>query len=402
MTRRLPVIFILSMLVIDFMGIGLILPVMPDLIRDVNGGDLANAAIWGGVLAATFGVMQFLFGPALGSLSDRFGRRPIILISLGVLTIDYLAMATANSIWLLLVARVIGGITAATSSTAAAFMADISKPEEKAANFGLISAAFGVGFVLGPVFGGLLGELGTRAPFYAAAVLAGANFIFGYAVLPETVTDKIRRPFEWRRANPLGALMHMNQFAGLLGLLALYFLYQLAFTTYPAVWAYFTQEQFGWSKGMVGLSLGLFGIAMALVQAVLIRQMLRRMGENWTVRFGLVFSVISFICVALIPNGTIVLFLAPISALGAVVSPAIQGIMSRTVADDSQGELQGVLTSLNAIAMILAQFGMTWVFFVFARQDAPIYLPGAPFLLAMALILVALAIFLNQPRDKPA
>jgi len=203
--RKRAFTFILITLMLDAMGIGLILPVMPDLIGEVEGGTIGTAAIWGGILATTFAVMQFIFGPILGSLSDRFGRRPVLLISLLVMTIDYLVMAIAGSIWLLLLTRVVGGITAATQSTANAFIADISKPEEKSANFGLVGAAFGIGFVLGPVIGGLLGEFGTRAPFYAAAALGAINLVFGYYVLPETVTDRIRRPFSLKHANPLGA-----------------------------------------------------------------------------------------------------------------------------------------------------------------------------------------------------
>ncbi|MEO1306419.1 MAG: MFS transporter, partial [Pseudomonadota bacterium] len=214
MKRNLPLTFIMVTLVIDAMGIGLILPVMPDLLREVDGGDLGDAAIWGGILATIFAAMQFICGPTLGNLSDRFGRRPVLLISTAILAVDYIVMAVAGSIWLLLVARIIGGITSATQSTATAFIADISKPEDKAARFGLSGAAFGVGFVLGPVIGGLLAEYGTRAPFYAAAALAALNTLWGFFILPETVTDAIRRPFRWTRANPFGAFLHVGRVAG--------------------------------------------------------------------------------------------------------------------------------------------------------------------------------------------
>jgi len=221
--NRLPITFILLTVVIDAMGIGLILPVMPDLIQEVKGEGLGSAARWGAVLATIFAAMQFIFGPIVGSLSDRFGRRPILLISLVVMALDYLLMAVAGTITLLIIGRIIGGITAATQSTAAAYMADISKPEDKAANFGLIGAAFGIGFVLGPLLGGVLAELGTRAPFYAAALLAAGNAVFGYFVLPETVTDAIRRPFSWLRANPLGAFKHIGALPGLKKLLTISF-----------------------------------------------------------------------------------------------------------------------------------------------------------------------------------
>lgn len=243
---RLPLVFIMITVVIDAMGIGLIMPVMPDLLTEVQGGSLANAAIWGGILSTSFAVMQFLFGPVIGGLSDRFGRRPVLLVSLVVMALDYVVMALAGSIWLLLAGRIVGGITAATHSTANAYIADISKPEDKAANFGLIGAAFGIGFVLGPVIGGLLAEYGTRAPFYAAAVLAALNAVFGYFVLKETVTDKIRRPFLWRRANPFGAFKALGQFPELKKLLFVFFIYQVAFGVYPAIWSYFGKARFGW------------------------------------------------------------------------------------------------------------------------------------------------------------
>ena len=280
MDKRLPITFILISVVLDSMGIGLIMPVMPDLIQEVEGAGLSDAAVWGGILATIFAAMQFIFGPTLGSLSDRFGRRPVLLISLAVMAFDYVLMAVAGTITLLIIGRILGGITAATQSTAAAYMADISEPDEKAANFGLIGAAFGVGFVLGPLMGGLLAEYGTRAPFYAAAALAAANFVFGYFVLPETVTDKIRRPFEWRRANPLGAFKHINKLPGLGRLMLITFVYAIAFFVYPGVWAYFGAEQFGWGPGMIGLSLGVFGIGIAVVQGVLMRPILRWLGER--------------------------------------------------------------------------------------------------------------------------
>ena len=263
MQSRLPMIFILLTVVLDSMGIGLIMPVMPDLIQSLEGGDLGQAALWGGVLATIFAVIQFLFGPTIGSISDRFGRRPVLLIALVVMSFDYVLMAVAGTIWLLVIGRIIGGITAATQSTASAYMADISKPEDKAANFGLIGAAFGIGFVIGPMLGGILAEYGTRAPFWAAAVLAGANGIFGYFALPETVTDRIRRPFDIKRANPLGAFKSITQLPDLGRFMIISFVISLAFFVYPSVWAYFGKLQFGWGPGMIGLSLGAFGIGRA-------------------------------------------------------------------------------------------------------------------------------------------
>ncbi|MCK0149660.1 TCR/Tet family MFS transporter [Marivita sp. S6314] len=399
---RLPVVFILVSVMIDAMGVGLIIPVMPDLIREITGEDLANAAVWGGILTTVFAVMQFLFGPVMGNLSDRYGRRPILLITLAVMAADYVVMALAGSIWLLFLGRLVGGITAATQATATAYMADISEPDKKAQNFGLVGAAFGLGFVIGPLLGGVLGEWGTRAPFWAAAVLAGANAILGYFVLTETVTDAIRRPFDWRRANPFGAFKSLKQLPGLGRLFAVFFLYQVAFFVYPSVWAYFGQARFGWNAGMIGLSLGLFGIMMAIVQGGLIRIILSRLGERGTVIYGLAFDVVAFGALAFVTSGTLALIMTPLAALGAVITPALQGIMSKKVGDKRQGELQGALTSVGAIAMIVSPLIMTFVFAEFTRSDAPVFFPGAPFLLSLGLIAIALIVFLLPSRRSVA
>ncbi|NNF72186.1 MAG: TCR/Tet family MFS transporter [Rhodobacteraceae bacterium] len=398
MPDRLPLIFILLTVMIDTMGIGLVLPVMPDLIREVDGGTLADAAIWGGVLVTVFAVMQFLFGPIMGSLSDRYGRRPVLLITLFILTLDYLVMAVAGTIWLLFAGRVVGGMVAATQSTATAYIADISKPEDKAARFGLIGAAFGVGFVLGPLIGGLLAEFGTRAPFYGAAALAALNLVFGYFVLPETVTDRTRRAFSWARANPLGAFSQVGSQPGLGRLLVIFFLYQTAFFVYPAIWAYFTQERFGWSPGMIGVSLASFGVAIALVQGGLIRVILSRLGDRGTMKFGLIFNFFAFLALALVTSGPLALVLTPLTALGAVVTPALQGIMSRAVGDDAQGELQGVISSTGALSTIVSPMIMTSVFYAFTTDGAPIYLPGAPFLVSMLLMVACMGVFLAPAR----
>ena len=401
MQSRLPMIFILLTVVLDSMGIGLIMPVMPDLIQSLEGGDLGQAALWGGVLATTFAVMQFLFGPTIGSISDRFGRRPVLLIALVVMSFDYVLMAVAGTIWLLVIGRIIGGITAATQSTASAYMADISKPEDKAANFGLIGAAFGIGFVIGPVLGGILAEYGTRAPFWAAAVLAGANAIFGYFALPETVTDRIRRPFDRRRANPLGAFKSVTQLPDLGRFMIISFVISLAFFVYPSVWAYFGKLQFGWGPGMIGLSLGAFGIGIAIVQGLLMRPILNKIGERNAVVLGLSVDVLACVMLGFVTNGWIALALTPFTALGSIAGPALQGIMSRTAADNQQGELQGALTSINAMATIMAPLLMTQLFFYFTHETAPAYLPGAPFLFSAVLTFGAVLIFIPVRKSIP-
>ena len=392
---RLPILFLLITVILDAMGIGLIMPIMPDLIQQVQGGTLADAALWGGVLSTVFAVMQFLFSPVIGNLSDYWGRRPVLLISLAVMALDYLVMALAGSLWLLLIGRVVGGITTATHATANAYMADISEPADKAANFGLIGAGFGVGFVLGPLVGGMLGEFGIRAPFYAAAALAAINFVFGYWVLGESVTDRTRRAFSWKRANPFGAFRQLARLPGIRPLLVVYFLYSVALYVYPAIWPYFTQERFGWTPQIIGLSLGLFGIMMAVVQGGMIRLVLRWFGERRTVIYGQVFDFFAFGALAVVTSGTLALILTPLATLGAVVSPALQGIMSRMVDDDAQGELQGVLTSVHALSMIVSPLMMASVFAAFTREGARYYVPGAPFVVSMALIAVGVLVFVR-------
>lgn len=394
---RLPILFMMMTVAIDSMGIGLILPVMPDLIQEVMpGATLADAAIWGGILSTVFAIMQFLFGPVIGNLSDRFGRKPVLLVSLVVMAADYLVMAVAGTIWWLLVGRIVGGITAATHSTANAYMADVSKPDEKARNFGLIGASFGIGFVLGPALGGLLAEFGTRAPFYAAALLAGANAVFGWLVLSETVTGATRRAFEWARANPFGAFRAVGRLPGLTALMWVSFFYFVASFVYPATWPYFVTEKFDWSPGMIGLSLAIYGLSFGLVQGLLVDPAIKRWGERKTVVIGLGIEVVTFAFIAVAPAGWMVLVAAPVASLGAVGLPALQAIMSRNVSDDAQGELQGVIASINAVATILAPLVMTQTFAWFSGPEAGLYFPGAPYMLAAGITGVAIAIFAGR------
>lgn len=394
---RSSVFFILFTVFLDSVGIGIILPVMPDLIQEVQGHDLGVAAIWGGVLATAFAVMQFVCGPTVGNISDRFGRRPVLLVALAVMALDYLVMAIAGSIWLLLVGRIIGGITAATHSTATAYMADISTAEEKAARFGLIGAAFGAGFVAGPVVGGLLADWGTRAPFYAAAIFAALNFVFGYFVLPETVTDAIRRPFSWKRANPLGAFGAIGKLPGITPMLVISFMYSVALYVYPAIWAYFGKARFDWSPQMIGASLAAFGVGMALVQGLLVAPAIKLFGERRTVMIGFTIDLGAFIMLGFIENGWLALALTPLTALGSIAGPPFQGMISKTTPDNQQGELQGVLTSINALATIFAPLIMTQMFWYFTEGSA-IYLPGAPFLMSAVLVAICITMFATLRR----
>ncbi|MDQ2091636.1 TCR/Tet family MFS transporter [Marimonas arenosa] len=402
MDNRLPVLFIVLTVVIDAIGIGLIMPVMPALLTEIGGGSVADAAVWGGILSTVFAIMQFLFAPLIGALSDRYGRRPVLLISLLVMAADYVVMALAQSMWLLLVARLVGGVTAATHSTANAYMADISTRAQKAARFGLVAAGFGVGFVLGPVLGGLLAEYGTRAPFWAAGALALGNAALGFFVLRETVTDAIRRPFDRTRANPFGAFRAVARLAGLNRLITVYFFFQVATMVYPAVWAYFLTERFGWSGAMIGVTLGLYGFFYALVMGLLVNPVIRRAGQRGTVLIGFGFELVSLLILAFIASGTLLLVMIPIAALGSLSLPALQAAMSQSVGDDAQGELQGVLTSATSVAMILAPLAMTQTFALFTRSDAPVYLPGAPFLVAAALMLASLWLYARSSVPSEA
>ena len=395
---RLPVIFIFITVVLDSMGIGIIALVMPDLIREIGDIDLSQAALWGGALTVVFAINQFIFSPAVGGLSDAYGRRPVLLIALFVMAADYLIMGFAQSMWLLFVGRFIGGITAATQSTAAAYMADISSSEDKAKNFGLLGAAFGIGFILGPMIGGLLAEYGSRAPFFAAAAIAFANMLFGYFVMPESVTAETKRRFEWRRANPFGAFKQMKKLPALMPMLMVYLLLSIAFFVYPSVWAFFGRAQFNWDARMVGLSLAAYGFGIAIIQGVLIRPILAGIGEKRTAILGMCLHLATFLMYPFMTQTWHIFAFMPISVFSAVAVPALQGLMSNSVPDNAQGELQGAMSSLTAIATIISPFLMTQVFSYFTRDDAPLFLPSAPFLLSAFSVVIALVMF---SRWKP-
>ena len=397
---RLPLIFIIATVVLDTIGIGLIFPVMPDLMAQVTHSTLSEAAKWGGVLTASFAVMQFLVGPIVGNLSDRYGRRPILLTSLVVMVLDYLVMAMAQTIWLLLAARIVAGIAAATHSTASAFIADISAPDERAKRFGLIGAAFGVGFVAGPIIGGLVAGIDPRAPFWVAAGLAAANLVFGALVLPESLAPENRRPFSLARANPLASFAAIKRLPGLNRLLLVSFIYALTFNVWPAIWSYYGKAAFGWNASWIGLSLAVFGIFSAVVSATLVAPMIRRFGERKTATIGMVVEVGSYSFYAFATSGILAICFTPWAAFGGVTGAALQAMLSRATPEDQQGELQGINSSLNALAMILAPLVMTWIFGIFTAADAPVFLPGAPFLLSAVLMVVGVLIFVASPREK--
>ena len=398
MARRQPkgqraTVFVFVTVLIDAMGIGIILPVMPDLIRELTDLTLGGAALWGGYLSFIYALMQFAAGPTLGNLSDRFGRRPVLLLSLFALAVDYLIMGFAPALWLLFVGRALAGIAGATYATANAFIADISPPHQRAQNFGLLGAGFGVGLVAGPLIGGLAGELGTRAPFFAAAALAFANLAYGALVLPESLAPESRRRFDWRRANPLGAARQVAGMPAVAWFFLAMFLFDLAHHVYPAIWSFYAKEAFAWSNAEVGLSLAFVGACFAVTQGWLIRFILPRLGEAGTAFWGLVVSIAGLVCFGVITQGWMVYVLIFLTALGAVVTPAMTGLMSSRVPGNAQGELQGALASVLGVALIISPVMMTQTFGYFTGATAPIYLPGAPFLGAAALMALALVPF---------
>ena len=298
--------------------------------------------------------------------------------------------------WLLFAARIVGGITAATQSTASAYMADISTDEDKAKNFGLLGAAFGVGFILGPLVGGLLAEYGSRAPFLAAATLAFLNMLFGYFVLPETVTKSVRRPFSWKRANPFGVFRQMQKLPGMLPLLFVFLLLSIAFFVYPAIWAYFGRAQFSWDAGMVGMTLAGYGLGVVIIQGGLIRPILKRLGERTTAITGMCIHLLSFLVYPFMTQTWQVFAFMPISVFSALAMPALQGIMSNSVPRNAQGELQGAMGSLTALATIISPLVMTQAFSYFTNEHTPVYLPSAPFLLSAVAVIVAIFIMLRR------
>jgi len=335
--------------------------------------------------------MQFIMMPVMGSLSDRFGRRPIILGSLAAYSFDFLLMAIAPSLAILFIARILAGSFAATFSTANAYIADISPPEKRAANFGLMGAAFGLGFIIGPAAGGLIGdEFGHRAPFFAVAALGFINFTYGWFFLPETLAQEHRRKFDWRRANALGSFRHFSRYPVILPIALAMFLYQLAHWAFPSVWAYFAGVRFEWSAREIGFSLMAVGLASAIVQGGLTRIVIPRFGERKAAFFGAGVAIVTYFGYGLVTEGWMVYALIAAGAFAGFTQPALQGIMSRTVPADAQGQLQGAIGSINGVSMIIGPLMMTQIFAAFSETGAAIYFPGAPFIVASMLVALAL------------
>lgn len=396
MARRSPspMTFIFITLVIDVTGLGIIIPVLPKLINELLGitTGMSHSAEIGGWLMFAYSVSQFLFSPLLGNLSDRFGRRPILLISLLGLGLDYIVMAVAPTVGWLFLGRVIAGIMGASLTTATAYIADISEPEKRAQNFGLVGAAFGMGFILGPVIGGLLGQFGSRVPFYAAAVFSLLNFLYGYFILPESLKPENRRAFDWKRANPLGSLHQLGKYPVISALIGSLLFINIASFSVQGTWSYFTMEKFAWDEKTVGISLGVVGVLVGLVQGGLIRVINPRLGDKKSVYLGLALYTVGLALFAFATEGWMMfVFLVPY-CLGGISGPALQGICSGQVPANEQGELQGALTSLMSITAIVGPPLMTGVFAHFTAPGSAIYFPGAPFVLGSMLAIISIAL----------
>ena len=379
---------------LDAMGIGIIVPVTPDLIGELTDLPVGQAAVWGGYLTFVYAAMQFIFSPTVGNISDRFGRRPVLLVSLASLAIDYIIMGFAFSLWMLFLGRFLAGVAGATQSTAYAFMADISERGKRAQSFGLVGAAFGAGFVLGPLVGGAAGEFGTRVPFFAAAAIVTANCLFGLLVLPESLPAEKRRDFSWARANPFGVAKQIGKFAMVVWFFAAMFVFNIAHFVYPAVWSFFAKEVFHWSAFDIGLSLTAVGVGFAVVQGWLIRIIIPAFGEAKAAALGFFVGTLGLAILAFTTAGWVVYLLIPLTALGAVISPSITSLMSNQIPDDAQGELQGALSSVVGMTIIISPVFMTQLFGFFTSGEAPVYFPGAPFLAAALLMGLAVIPFL--------
>ncbi len=372
--------FIFVTVLIDVIGFGIIIPVMPKLIEHLTGEGLSAASQYGGWLLFAFAFTQFFCSPIVGALSDRYGRRPVLLFALFGFGLDYLFLAFAPTIGWLFLGRVIAGATGASLTTATAYIADVSEPEKRAQNFGLVGAAFGLGFIIGPVIGGLFSHWGPRAPFLAAAGLTFMNVLYGYFILPESLLPENRRPIEWKRTAPGASLKHLGRYPVVTGLIATLIMIYVAAHAVQSTWSFFTMEKFGWTETWVGYSLGFVGLLIALVQGLLIRITIPKLGQKWSVYLGLLFYTLGLLLFAFVNQGWMMFAVLVPYCLGGICGPALQGIISSQVPANEQGELQGALTSLMSLTAIIGPPVMTNLFAWFTKPGAPVHFPGAPFL----------------------
>ena len=396
-------VFILITLFIDILGIGIIVPILPDLVKELLGRDGAQAAVYYGVIISTYATMQFLCAPVLGALSDRYGRRPVILVSLFGLGIDYLIQGWAPSIGWLFVGRIIAGIMGASITTANAYIADVSTPETRARNYGYVGAAFGLGFIFGPVLGGLLGGISLRLPFFVSAGLALVNWLYGFFVLPESLALEHRSTVSWRKMNPLASLRRLGVYPIVAGLAVAFLFASMAQRGLENVWVLHTGFRYGWDTLTNGLTLGLVGVMAVLVQGLLIKPIVARIGERRTITLGLTASMLAFLAYGLASQGWMVPIIIVFGALAGVALPAIQGLVAGTVLPSEQGKIQGAFTSLTSLTAIFSPLIFTaGLFSFFTSAAAPVILPGAPFFLGSLLFLVSLILLVRLFRRLPA
>ncbi|WP_298391665.1 TCR/Tet family MFS transporter [Flavobacterium sp.] len=394
--------FIFITMLIDITGWGIIIPVIPKLIQELIHGDVSEAAKIGGWLTFAYAITQFIFAPLVGNLSDKYGRRPIILISLFAFSLDYLLLAFAPTITWLFVGRIIAGISGASITTASAYIADVSTPENRAKNFGMIGAAFGLGFIIGPVIGGLLGQFGSRVPFYAAAVLCLLNFLYGYFILPESLSKENRRAFSLKRANPIGAFLNLKKYPKLIGLVVSIFLLYTASHAVHSNWSYFTIYKFNWDEKMVGISLGAIGLLVGIVQGGLIRVVNPKLGNEKSIYVGMaLYTVGMFLFATATQSWMMFVFLIPY-CLGGIAGPAMQAVISSQVPANEQGEIQGTLSSLMSASAIVGPPMMSTVFYYFTHKEAPFQFAGAPFVLGGILMFLStiIAYFSFKSNNK--
>jgi len=390
--KNYSLLFIFITIFIDITGLGIIIPIIPSLISELIDGSISEAAMYSGWLMFSYATLQFLFAPILGGLSDQFGRRPVILLSLLGFGINYIVLAVAPNIIWLFIGRIFQGIMGASLTTASAYIADISTPEKKAQNFGLIGAAFGLGFILGPVIGGYLGQFGSRVPFYAASIFTLINLLYGFLILPESLKKENRRKFDIKRANPIGTLLSLRRYPLISGLLVCIILFNIAQHATHSTWSFFTIEKFDWNEKLVGYSLGFIGILAAIVQGGLIRIIIPKFGKVNSLYLGMSFYIIGLLLFTIADESWMVFAFAIPLSLGGLCGPALQGIMTNQIPDNEQGEFQGGITSLISLTSIIGPLLMTNLFSLFTSNKNLIYFPGAPFLLAAILSIFGLVV----------
>ena len=393
--------FIFVTILLDVIGLGIIIPVVPAIIQELTGEGLSRASEYGGWLTFAYASTQFCFAPVVGGLSDQLGRRPVLLASLLGLGLDYTFLVFAPTIAWLFVGRIVAGITGASFTTATAYIADISTPEKRAQNFGLVGAAFGLGFIIGPVIGGQFAQYGARVPFAVAAGLSLINFLYGFFVLPESLASDKRRAFNWRRANPVGSLLQLRRYPAILGLVGALVLVYLAGSATQSVWTFYTMLKFSWTEDMVGNSLGMVGLCTGLVQGGLVRVAIPKLGITRAIIIGLLCYAVGFMLFASATTGWMMFaFIVPYT-LGGLAGPALQSTIAGQVPANEQGELQGALTSLISATGVVGPLLMTHLFGYFTRPEAPVYLPGAPFWLGAVLTLLSTALAVRALRRHP-